>query len=224
MLVMLPAFMRKDRGVAFMATVPKIPDGSPPLETVEIRPDGSMRQVITLDPTGIDAVHDTTAEAQEATTPRMRETAEQLGRFTLQHGMTLAVAVDKVREMHLKDPQGPPADNAELLADDSDLVDGLARAGNNNDERARAVDRIACRLLERATDIEQVPTHRSRGPLPRQRLKAIEKLANEETSLRRVTLSAQLAGAIAIQLADFAEAVDAGGATGRSTHQEGPGR
>ena len=99
------------------------------------------------------------------------------------------------------------------LADDTRLVDELARAGNDQDERAAAIDRIACRLLEDATGVAQVSTHRTRGPLPPQRLEAIEKLAighrdGESAGLRSVTLSAQLAGAIAVQLADFAEAIE----------------
>ena len=100
------------------------------------------------------------------------------------------------------------------LADDTELVDTLARAGDDEEKRAAAIDRIACRLLEHATGIEQVSTYRTRGPLPPERLEAIEKLARghrdeQNAGLRRVTLSAQLAGAIAVQLADFAEALDA---------------
>ena len=109
------------------------------------------------------------------------------------------------------------------LADDTRLVDELARAGNDQNERAAAIDRIACRLLEDATGVAQVPTHRTRGPLPPQRLEAIEKLAaghrdGESDGLRSVTLSAQLAGAIAVQLADFAEAIENNQRRTRSVH------
>ena len=102
----------------------------------------------------------------------------------------------------------------ERLPDDTELVDDLARAGDNQPDRAATIDRIACRLLEHATGVEQVSTYRTRGPLPPQRLEAIEKLAighrnGESGGLRSVTLSPQLAVAIAIQLADFAEAIDA---------------
>ena len=98
----------------------------------------------------------------------------------------------------------------ERLTDDAGLVDALA--GSTGADRAAAVDRIACRLLEHVTGIEQVSTHRTRGPLPAERLAAIEKLEFEHCNdghngLRSVTLSPRLAGAIAIQLADFAEAL-----------------
>ena len=100
----------------------------------------------------------------------------------------------------------------ERLADDTRLVDELARAGDDQRDRATAIDRIACRLLEHITGIEQVSTHRTRGPLPAERLAAIEKLELEHrkddgNGLLGVTLSPRLAGAIAIQLADFAEAL-----------------
>ena len=96
----------------------------------------------------------------------------------------------------------------EQLADEAALVDNLASEGD--DHRAAALDRIACRLLEHVTGVEQVPTYRTTGELPRQRSEAIEKLALEHRNidggtLRSVTLSPQLAGGIAIQLADFAE-------------------
>lgn len=96
----------------------------------------------------------------------------------------------------------------ERLADDAELVDNLA--GNGGTRQPEAVDRIACRLLEHVTGIEQAPTHATSGPLPAERLEAIEKIEFEgrgdnEGGLRSVTLSARLAGAIAIQLADYAE-------------------
>lgn len=99
------------------------------------------------------------------------------------------------------------------LADDAELVDELAQAGNRQAERAAAIDHIACRVIEQATGIGQVPTYRTRGPLPTERIEAIEKLAlghrnPDSVGLRSVTLSPQLAGAIAVQLADFAEAID----------------
>ena len=98
----------------------------------------------------------------------------------------------------------------ERLTDDAGLVDALA--GSTGADRAAAVDRIACRLLEHVTGIEQVSTHQTRGPLPAERLAAIEKLELEHRNdgrngLLGVTLSPRLAGAIAIQLADFAEAL-----------------
>lgn len=111
----------------------------------------------------------------------------------------------------------------ERLAGDTRLVDELARVGDNQRDRAAAIDRIACRLLEHATGVEQVSTHRTRGPLPPQRLEAIEKLAighrdEENAGLHSVTLSPQLAGAIAMQLADFAEAIDANQRRTRNVH------
>ena len=99
----------------------------------------------------------------------------------------------------------------ERLPDDAGLVNALA--DSTGADRAAAVNRIACRLLEHVTGIEQVSTHRTRGPLPAERLAAIEKLELEHrrnhgrNELLGVTLSPRLAGAIAIQLADFAEAL-----------------
>ena len=98
--------------------------------------------------------------------------------------------------------------HSERLADDARLVDGLT--GSTNEDLAAAVDRIACRLLEHVTGIEQAPTHRTGGPLPVERLAAIEKLELDHRNdgrngLAGVTLSPRLAGAIAIQLADYAE-------------------
>ena len=92
--------------------------------------------------------------------------------------------------------------NADHIADDAELVDELAQAGNPQADRAAAIDRIACRVLEQVTGIGQVPTYRTRGPLPAERLKAIEKLTRghrdpDSVGLRSVTLSPQLAGAIA---------------------------
>ncbi|MCY4122377.1 MAG: hypothetical protein OXG72_15815 [Acidobacteria bacterium] len=111
----------------------------------------------------------------------------------------------------------------QLMTDDGRLVEELASAGDNQADRAAAIDRIACRLLEHATGVQQVATHRTRGPLPPQRIRAIEKLATEHrheesTELRSVTLSAQLAGAIAMQLADFAEAIDTNERRKRGIH------
>jgi len=111
----------------------------------------------------------------------------------------------------------------ERVADDNRLVDDLARAGDNQPDRAAAIDRIACRLIKHTTRVEQVSTYRTRGPLPPQRIVAIEKLAighrdGELGGLRSVTLSPQLAGAIAIQLADFAEAIDANQRRTRNRH------
>ncbi|MYD86057.1 MAG: hypothetical protein F4018_16070 [Acidobacteria bacterium] len=109
------------------------------------------------------------------------------------------------------------------LANETDLVDDLARAGDRQADRAAAIDRIACKLIEHATGVEQVSTYRTRGPLPAQRLEAIEKLAAghldpDGAGLRSVTLSPQLAGAIAIQLADFAEAIDENQRRSRRLH------
>jgi hypothetical protein len=96
----------------------------------------------------------------------------------------------------------------ERLPDDAGLVDALA--GKSDRDRPTAIDHVACRLLEYVTGIEQVPTFRTTGPLPASRLDAIDKLTlehhdDDRGSLRSVTLSPQLAGAIAIQLADYAE-------------------
>ena len=109
------------------------------------------------------------------------------------------------------------------LTNDAELVDDLARAGNCQADRAAAIDRIACRLLGNATGIEQVSTYRTRGPLPAERLEAIDRLAlghrdPDSAGLRSVTLSPQLAGAIAIQLADFAEAIDENERRARRLH------
>ena len=111
----------------------------------------------------------------------------------------------------------------ERLAGDADLVDALTRAGDHEADRAAAIDQIACRLIEHATGVEQVSTYRTRGPLPAERLEAIEKLAlghrdPDSVGLRSVTLSPQLAGAIAIQLADFAEAIDKNQRRSRRLH------
>ena len=98
----------------------------------------------------------------------------------------------------------------ERLADDTELLNDIAQAGNVEPDRAAAIDRIACRLLEHVTGVGQVSTCDTRGPLPPERVDAIEKLANghrDGNGLRGVTLSPQLAGAIAIQLADFAGAI-----------------
>ncbi len=46
--------------------------------------------------------------------------------------------------------------DSERLADDARLVNGLA--GSTDEELAAAVDRIACRLLEHVTGIEQAQT------------------------------------------------------------------
>ncbi len=111
----------------------------------------------------------------------------------------------------------------ENLADDAELVDELAQAGDRQAERAAAIDRIACRMLEQATGVGQVSTYRTRGPLPAERTEAIEKLAlghrdPDSVGLRSVTLSPQLAGAIAVQLADFAEAIDKNQRRSRRLH------
>jgi len=115
------------------------------------------------------------------------------------------------------------AAQTQRMTDDAQLVEELGVAGDNQPDRAAAIDRIACRLLEHATGVEQVSTYRTRGPLPPERIKAIEKLATghrdeESGGLRSVTLSPQLAGAIAVQLADFAEAIDANQRRTRGIH------
>ena len=103
MLVMLPPPMRKDRGVAFVAALPLVPLSTPALEAVEIRPDGSMHDVITLNATDIDTLHDTTRHAHKATTPEMHRTARDLERFAVRPGMTLSAAVNQVRDMRRDD-------------------------------------------------------------------------------------------------------------------------
>lgn len=100
MLVMLPSSMRRDRGVAFVAALPLVPRNATALDAIEIRADGSMHDVITLNPTGIDALHDTTKQALKAATRQMHRTARDLERFALRPGMTLSTVVDKVRDMH----------------------------------------------------------------------------------------------------------------------------
>ena len=101
------------------------------------------------------------------------------------------------------------------------MLDAFATQGG--DDRPAALDRLACRLLEHVTGVEQVSTFRTTGDLPPERLAAIEKLASghrtgEHGGLRSVTLSPQLAGAIAIQLADFAEELHHARERRRSVH------
>ena len=99
MLVMLPSSTRRDRGVAFVAALPLIPQHNP-LDVVELRPDGSLHDVIRLNPTEVDALHDTTKPALKAATREMQRTARDLERFAIRPGVTLAEAVEKVRQMH----------------------------------------------------------------------------------------------------------------------------
>ena len=109
------------------------------------------------------------------------------------------------------------------LLDETTLVDTLADSGNHQGRRAAAIDRIACRLLEAVTGVPQTSTYQTPGELPHGRLEAIERLADGHRNaggakrLRAVTLGPQLAGAIAVQLADCAEILDGKGSgnTGR---------
>ena len=96
MLVLLPSSMRRDRGVAFVAALPLIPPDGVSVDAVELRPDGTMHDVITLHPAAVDTLHDTTTQALEATTPQMHRTADELDRFALRPGITLGAAVDAV--------------------------------------------------------------------------------------------------------------------------------
>ena len=99
MLVMLPSSMRRDRGVAFVAALPLVPQHAMTLDAVELQGDGAMYDVITLNANDVDALHNTTKQALAAATPRMHRTARNLERFALRPGMTLKTAVDRVREM-----------------------------------------------------------------------------------------------------------------------------
>ena len=120
MLVMLPSSLREDCGVAFVAALPLVPQGAMTLDAVEIRPDGSLYDAITLDPLAIDALHDTTKDAVKAATPQMHRAARDLERFALRPGMALSAAVDKVRDMYRNggSPLGDeaPARSAETRA------------------------------------------------------------------------------------------------------------
>ena len=92
---------------------------------------------------------------------------------------------------------------------------GRARGQGRDDPRAAAIDRIACRLLEHVSGIEQVETRKTRGPAaaPTHRGRfsrlAIDHAAGTEDRARPVdALCAAGPGAIAIQLADFAELLE----------------
>ena len=98
MLVLLPSSMRRDGGVAFVAALPLIPPDGVAVDAVELRPDGTMNEVITLHPAAVDTLHDTTTQALEAATPQMHRTADELDRFALRPGITLGAAVDAVNE------------------------------------------------------------------------------------------------------------------------------
>lgn len=115
MLVMLPPSMRKERGVAFVAALPLIPQHAP-LEAVELQADGAMHNVISLNAAAVDALHDTTKEAVSAATPEMRRTDRDLERFTLRPGTTLEEAVDRVRQMHRNTGISPTADETPVAS------------------------------------------------------------------------------------------------------------
>ena len=98
----------------------------------------------------------------------------------------------------------------EPLADEAALVDGLTA---NTNELAPAINRIARRLLEHTSGIEQPATVGLHGPLPAERLAAMEKIELDHRNsgrdqLEGVALSARMAGAIAAQLADYAETLE----------------
>ncbi len=99
------------------------------------------------------------------------------------------------------------AQPAKRLIDDAQLVAAL---DNETGSRARAVDQVACRILERVTGITQSPSYNTRGPLPDTRVKAVATIAHAKGSghtegLRDVTLSPILAAWLAFHLADYAE-------------------
>ena len=99
------------------------------------------------------------------------------------------------------------AQPAKQLIDDAQLVAALDDETGN---RARAVDQVACRILERVTGITQSPSYNTRGPLPDTRVKAVATIAHAKGSghtegLRDVTLSPILAARLAFHLADHAE-------------------
>ncbi len=99
--------------------------------------------------------------------------------------------------------------NSDRLTDDARLANGLS--ARTDEDLAAAVDRIACRLLEHVSGMEQALTHRTRGPLPSERVAVIQTLLEHHQNgghrLRSVKLSPELACVIAIQLADYAETI-----------------
>lgn len=131
MLVMLPSSLRRDRGVAFVAALPLVPQNAMALDAVEIRPDGSMYDAITLGPIGIDALHDTTKDAVKSATPQMHRAARDLERFAFRPGMALSAAVDKVRDMYRNggSPVGDeaPARSAETRATALTKIEAVAK-------------------------------------------------------------------------------------------------
>ena len=103
--------------------------------------------------------------------------------------------------------------------------DALLR-GLDSRERARAVDRIACRMLEHVTGITQVPSYDTTGPLPAERLEALALVASEVTANRieelpSLELGPRLATEIAVQLADLAELLH-GRESAKRTGKAGP--
>ena len=127
MLVMLPPSMRKDRGVAFVAALPLIPQHAP-LDVVELRPDGALHDVVTLDPSGVDALHDTTRPALKAATKEMHRTARDLARFAIRPQVTLAEAVGSVRRMHANAGGSPETDQAPVTSKET-LAEALVKIG-----------------------------------------------------------------------------------------------
>lgn len=127
MLVMLPPSMRKDRGVAFVAALPLIPQHAP-LDVVELRPDGSLHDVVTLDPSGVDALHNTTKPALKAATREMHRTTRDLERFAIRPGVTLAKAVKSVRQMRANVSGSPETDRTPVASKET-LAQALAKIG-----------------------------------------------------------------------------------------------
>lgn len=127
MLVMLPPSMRKERGVAFVAALPLIPQHAP-LDVVELRPDGSLHDLVTLDPSGVDALHDTTRPALKAATKEMHRTARDLERFAIRPGVTLAEAVGSVRQMHANAEGSPETDQTPVTSKET-LTQALVKIG-----------------------------------------------------------------------------------------------
>ena len=115
-------------------------------------------------------------------------------------GPTLAAALDALRERQ------PP------LTADEDVP--LAVYDSSDDQSARAIERIACDILERTTGIAQVPPRNPAGPhpMPAAYVDALARVLAAERSgaaaeLRDVVLSPGLAARIATRLHHYARSI-----------------
>ena len=161
MLVMLPSSMRKDRGVAFVAALPLIPQHAP-LDVVELRPDGSLHDVVTLNPSGVDALHDTTRPALKAATREMQRTARDLERFAIRPGVTLAEAVRSVRQMRANVSGSPETDRTPVASKET-LAQALAKIGAVLQQLEIVTESVEeLRQMLRATSRDRRATSRNR--------------------------------------------------------------